>query len=353
MIFNKNSAGADELRTLTGSYYNSNEFDKISVKVELATEELVRLIGKAIYNRAEAHYLSDNYLLETEPSNEGAPGSEPVEEGSGGTGLPTVPYTLLNKLVQHIQLPIAFVATMWHYQGNDVSHEDTGRKIKIDKVNEAIGMQWQYDRDDATHLRNYQKAFDRLIRFLNDNAETLTEWKNSEAKKNSQSLFINTTEQFNSLFAIDDSPVFFLRLVPIMREVERKFIKPILGDKFAELKEMIKLGTEITEDDQELIEYVCDPIPLITMSIAVKRFSLTVIPDGVVQNFLSERQTRAASLPATLDMVNEISKSLLKDGLTVLNELKKYYSALITDETDEDISDMLPKQTRTDKFIAL
>ena len=52
-------------------------------------------------------------------------------------------------------------------------------------------------------------------------------------------------------------------------------------------------------------------------------------------------------------MVNEISKSLLKDGLTVLNELKKYSSALITDETDEDISGMLPKQTRTDKFIAL
>lgn len=349
MIFNRNSKGNEELRIQTGSYYKSNEFDKISVKVELAQDELISLIGKLIFAKAEAHYLSENYLV--------APPTEPIEVGSGsaGEGIPAVNYPLLDKLVSYIQLPIAFLATMWHYQGNDISHEDSGRKMKIDKTSESIAWDWQYDRDDAAALRNYQRALDRLIRFLNENAGSLPEWKDSEARKSSLNLFINTSAHFNRLFAIDDSPVFFLRLAPIMREIERKHIKPILGtEKFDELKEAIRSGDELSETDQELYDYICDPIPLLTMGMAVKRFSLTVIPEGVVQNFFSERTTTKASIPATIDLVNSVSKSLFADGLKVLDELKKYWSIKNAEEvTDETITEFLPKGKITDKFIGL
>jgi len=352
MIFNKTNNGNEELRTQTGSYYKSNEFDKISVKVMLASEDLILLIGKAIFDRAETHYLSDNYLSVTEV----LPVPDPVEDsGSAGEGLPAADYPLLDRLVQHIQLPIAFLATLWHYQGNDISHEDSGRKMKVDKTSESIAWEWQYNRDDEAALRNYRKAFDRLIRFLNANADQLTEWKNSTAKKESLSLFINTAEHFNRLFAIDDSPVFFLRLAPLMREIERKHIKPILGtEKFNELKTLIQSGAEISEQNQELIDFICDPIPLFTMSMAVKRFSLTVIPEGVVQNFFSERSTTKANIPATIDLVNTVSKSLWKDGEFVLNELKKYWSIKNADEViDETITEFLPAGKTTDKFIGL
>jgi len=350
MIFNRNNKGHEELRIQTGSYYKSNDFDKISVKVELAQDELISLIGKAIFLKAETHYLSENYLA--------APVLDPVETGSGsgsaGEGIPAVDYPLLDKLVSYIQLPIAFLATMWHHQGNDISHEDSGRKVKIDKTSESIAWDWQYDRDDAAALRNYQRALDRLIRFLNENAESLPEWKDSEARKSSLNLFINTSTHFNRLFAIDDSPVFFLRLAPIMREIERKHIKPILGtEKFDELKEVIRSGDELTDTDQELYDYVCDPIPLITMSMAVKRFSVTVLPEGVVQNFFSDRTLTKASIPATLDLVNNVSKSLMADGMKVLDELKKYWSAQNTDTTDETITEFLPAGKSSDKFIGL
>lgn len=351
MIFNRDNKGNEELRTLTGSYYKSNAFDKISVKVELASDDLINLIGKDVFELAESHYLSDNYMAD--------PVTEPAEDGSGsaGEGLPAPDYALRDKLVQYIQLPIAFLATLWHYQGNDISHEDTGRKVKLDKTSESIAWEWQYNRDDAAALRNYQKTYDRLIRFLNANAEVLPEWKNSDAKKNTLSLFINTAEHFNRLFAIDDSPVFFLRIAPLMREVERKHIKPILGtEKFNELKTLIQSGDEISEPNQELIDFICDPIPLLTMSMAVKRFSLTVIPEGVVQNFFSERSTTKANIPATLQLVNDVSKSLLKDGMIVLDELKKFWTILQSDEDediDETITEFLPGGLSTDKFIGL
>ncbi|MBV5313821.1 MAG: hypothetical protein JZU47_11030 [Prolixibacteraceae bacterium] len=350
MIFNKNSNGSEELRVLTGSYYASNEFEKIGVKVELATEDLTTLIGLEVYQVAETHYLSDNYLSPVEPT------PEPVEGDSGslGAGIAPPDYAFRDKLVQYMQLPIAFMATMWHHQGNDLSHEDSGRKNKLDKNSESIAWEWQYNRDDAAALSNYRRAFDRLIRFMNANIDKLPEWKNSPAKKTSLSLFINTAEHFNRLFAIDDSPVFFLRLAPLMREVERKFIKPILGsERFDELKDAIKSGEELSGTDQELYDYVCDPIPLITMSMAVKRFSLTVIPEGVVQNFTSERMTQNANIPATIDLITAVSKSLYQDGIRVLNELKKFWSIENADETDETITEFLPGAKANDKFIAL
>jgi hypothetical protein len=332
MIFNKDSKGNEELRILTGSYYKNNEFDKVSVKIELASEDLINLVGNDIFLKAELHYQSVNYQVQS----------------------PTPQLAMLDKLVQHIQLPIAFLATLWHYQGNDLSHEDSGRKVKIAAESEKIAWEWQYDRDDAAALRNYRRSYDRLIRFLNANADSFPEWADSDARKSSLELFINTAGHFNRLFPIDDSPVFFLRLTPLMREVERKHIKPILGtEKFNALKAAIQSGEDLSETDQELYDYVCDPIPLLTMSMAVKRFSLTVIPEGVVQNFFSERQTREASQPATLDLVNEVSKSLRRDGVDILDELKKYWSALNADETNQDISDMLPGSLSTDKFISL
>jgi tetratricopeptide (TPR) repeat protein len=349
MIFNKNNNGSDELRTLTGSYYKSNEFDKIEVKIVLATEDLVKLTGEDIYLVAENHYKSSYY------QNPGAvqPDAETEDSGSTGTGLPPPNYLLLDQLVQHMQLPIAFLATLWHYQGNDISHEDTGRKMKIDDTSEKMAWEWMYDRDDAAAIRNYQKTFDRLIRFLEKNIDSFPAWKNSEARKNALNLFINTIEHFNRLFAIDESPLFFLRIAPIMREIERKYIKPVIGtEKFDELKELIKSGETILKDDQELIDYICDPIPLLTMSMAVKRFSISVIPEGVVQNFFSERHSRKANLPAMLDMVNSVSKSLWNDGLFVLNELKTYWNSQNADE-DGSVTDLLPKTRSTDKFISL
>lgn len=343
MIFNKNNEGSNELRILTGSYYKSNDFDKISVKVLLSSEELAALIGEAIFKRAENHYLSDNYL-QPEPVEPEEPDSSDVDENE-----PDFP--LLDQLVQHIQLPISFQATLWHYQSNDLSHEDSGRKMKIDPETEKIAWDWQYDRDDAAALRNYQKAFDRLIKFLNKYADFFPEWADSAARSQSLELFINTWEHFNRLYSIDNSPVFFLRLAPIMREVERKFIKPILGDdEFKNFKKELKDGEM---ENQELYEYICDPIPLLTMARAVRRFSLSLIPSGVVQNYFSERQTREASMPPAPQLIDAFAKSHEADGLRALNELKKFWRTIHTDESQVSIDDLLPRQTSQDKFLCL
>lgn len=332
MIFNKTNNGNEELRKLTGAYYKSNDFEKIEMKVQLASEDLCALISNEVFARAEVHYQGVNYQAEN----------------------PTPELSFLDNLVQHIQLPIAFIATFWHYQSNDISHEDTGRKMKIDADNEKMAWEWMYDRDDAAAMRMYQKAYDRLIKFLNDNASSLPEWEESDARKKSLALFISTYEHFNELFAIDNSPTFFLRLAPIMSEIERKHIKPILGtEKFTEIKAAVQSGEDLSEENQELYDFVCDPIPLLTMAKAAKRFSLSIMPEGVVQFFTSERHTAKASMAVVLEQVKFVAKDLDNDGKEVLNELKKYWSALNTDETDQSIDSLVPGGETTDKFFSL
>lgn len=337
MIFNKNSNGADELRVLTGSYWKSNDFEKISIKVELASEDVANLIGTAVMQRANSHYNSSNYLA----SDEGLTPEQKAEN------------SLNDNLVKHIQLPVAFLATMWHYQSNDVSHEDTGRKVKIDESTEKLAWEWMYNRDDAMALQQYHRTLDRLIRFLNANQDSIEEWKDSAAQKNILSLFIRTVEHFNRIFPIDNSPGFFLRISPFMREVERKYIKTIFGQtKFDQLKSDYDDGS-ISEEDLELVDYACDAIALLTMSIAVKRLSVQILPEGVVQQYFAAAPGLKSSQPATIETINNVSASLNKDGNYALNELKKAYSATIVDDSDEDITDMLPRSETTDNFIAL
>lgn len=337
MIFNKNNNGADELRVLTGSYWKSNDFEKIRVKVELASEDVANLIGDAVIRRADDHYNSANFQNDD---------PELTEEAKAAN-------SLNDRLVQHIQLPISFLSTMWHYQSNDISHEDTGRKVKIDADTEKLAWEWMYNRDDAMALQQYHRTLDRLIRFLNANQDDIPEWKEGTAIKNVLSLFIRNADHFNRIFPIDDSPGFFLRIAPFMREVERKNIKAIFGStKFRQLKEDDAKG-ELSEVDLELVDYACDSIALLTMSIAIKRLSLQLMPDGVVQQYFAAAPGLKSSQPATLEMVNSVSSSLRKDGEYALNELKKAYSASMVDETNEDISDLFPSGSANNKYFAL
>ena len=94
------------MRELTGNYYKNNDFSKVSAQIELVTEEVTAIIGQKIYKKAEKAYTEN---------------SEDKD---------------IQKLIRKIQHPIAIMATLRMYQRNDLSHEDDGRKFKIDGVNE-------------------------------------------------------------------------------------------------------------------------------------------------------------------------------------------------------------------------
>lgn len=308
MIFNKDKNGAQELRELTGNYYANNKFDKISGEIELATEELSSLIGDEAMKLAEKYY------------------TEPDKDADA-------------ELVRKVQRPVAILATLRMYRKNDLSHEDDGRKFKMATDNsEKLPWEWQLDRDDALHLEEYYRAVDILIRYLNK--KELKEWTDTALYKLSQTLIIRNGEAFDGYFPIERSERMYLMLVPFIREAQMLTVKRAYGSEWEELLK----EKEPSETDAHFA--ACKAVALLAMSMALRRLSLSAIPNGVIRKFMTENGM-GESEPASLKDVERVAGWMADDAATWVNEMK------LARDGGPVHYELLPKNDRRNKYCRL
>jgi len=426
--------------------------DSIKTDIELAEEDMIMLIGQEVYNLADAHYHSVNY-------------------NTGGD------YLLLDNLVYHIQLPVAFYAWYAFSQHTDVSHDENGRKVVLDKDRESMPWEWMIHRDDDATLNKAHKTTDRLIAFLDKNenlligtgatinligqgakasnypgffktlsgyvyeesTKTITDirawdpeteysmvddigsdliegdfyncfaeyndkyyysvkesnlnnqpdiddgsnwveldsnfkafkkyseaehevyvWKESDSQKAARSLFINNANDFDAIFPIDKSRRFFIKTIPFQKETNRKHILPVLGkDLYNELKAAIESG-DINDPDNvnyatwdKLMDLIRVPVAYLTLSLAVKRLSFIMMPNGIFQDFETNVQKGKQPVPANLK--RDIAQMLEDDGLKELVSLQKELDKITAEaagETYEPI-DMTERMDPDQKYIRL
>src|SRR5690606_36611400 len=259
-----------ELRKLTGSWYASNDFHVIEQDIELETEELAKLIGYDLIEKAQE--IADS----------------------------TTPTAEETKFLKRVQLPVALMATYRFFQSNIVSHDQSTRKVKINKDNESLPWEWMLDRDDAAHLSKAQRAIDRLIAFL-DRSE-YSEWNDSPNKKTARSLFVNNTEIFGEYYPIDNSARFYYLAVPLLREIQVVQLKPILGEDYQPLLDNFQ-EDDLSDYQKELLDYVRRAQVMATIALAVRRLNTKVLPDGIVKALKSQGQTVNATRPANVDEI--------------------------------------------------
>jgi hypothetical protein len=199
--------------------------------------------------------------------------------------------------------------------------------VRIDVENEKMAWDWMIDRDDEATLNKAHKTTDRLISYLETFRESIPEWKNSDAQKLARSLFINTAKDFDYIFPIDNSRRFFLKILPFMRESERKFLLPVLGKtRFDAMKAAIQSGS--FTDEENILQLIKVPLVYFTLSIAVKRLSINMHPSGIFQDYISDRLSMKAKAPAPAELRHEISKGLLADAQHELENLQKEISKM-------------------------
>ena len=317
MIFNKNNNGAQELRELTGNYYANNDFNKIKSDIRSASYYLTKVIGDDVYVRA----------IDAYQKNE--------ESGTGEGQIADVP-----KFIELVQRPIAIMATLQMYRKNDVSHEDSGRKVVVTSDGtDKIPWEWQLDRDDAIHMEEYYQAVEQLIDYLNKTQ--LKEWMESEQKKLADTLLIRSGREFDKYFPIQSSERMYLLMVGLIREVQMRYIRPAYGtEKWAEL-----LADRSTPEN-EVRFAACKATALLSMSLALLRMPLQLIPGGVVRSYMSENGMRE-SLPASLDDVKRLASWLEQDAKDWIVQMKD-----LRDGNTGDIS-LLPENDRHNKFCLL
>jgi hypothetical protein len=302
MIFNLNNQGAAELRRMTGNYYAGNDFSAIEMDIEDATDELIQVIGRAVYDKAENAYL----------------------KGDGNDQV---------RLVQLVQRPIALLATLHYFQRNDVSHEDSGRKVKLSSDGtDKIPWEWQLDRDDSIHLQAYYSAVERLIRWLNESKDA--DWQKSDAYRNAAGLLIRSGREFDTYFPISQSERMYILLLPFLREVQIDTVAPSYGEGFDKL-------LDATSD----VRYAASKaLALLTMSVALRRMPLQLIPYSVVQGF-NAANGMADSQPASLADTQRMAAMLEADAADWLERMRQ----LRDGASGEDIP-LLPSNSKTNKY---
>lgn len=341
MLIDKAGNGAEELQQLTSSYYANNDFDRVRTLWVLEENQMTKLVGADLMARALSHYRSYDF-------QKSSPSAEEAKN---------------DKLVQLLQIPIAYRTTLRYYQLNTVSHETSGRKVKIDRENESMAWEWMIDKDDAAQLRMAHETTDMLIDWLE--AHQIAEWMGSENRKASRELFVNSIGLFQQAYPlVDHSQSFFYTVVPFLREIQNNALKKALGTHYTPLLQRWTSGeTEsgsgsagggipsLDEDLEEfydsLLRYVQTVQPLLTMVIAVKRLSLQVMPEGVMQHFKSMVQSRSASQIPLKDVMELHIKNLNDDARELLDDIKVFIRSA---DPEAGVYTILPENKEENKF---
>ena len=270
-----------ELKSFLGFLDADIKYENIRPDLITATNDIINLIGKSTYD-----YIADKY-----PIN-GNADEENVDQN----------------LVRATQYPIFAKAYMLFAPNNDLSHTGDGRKKRIEE-HEKMAFQWMIDADNEAQEKRYYRALDDLIKLLdstkvqNETAQTIyTIWTTSNEYKATQSLFIRNTKQFDK-YAVIESPYLFFKLCPGIDECETDEILPRIGKtKFDEIKTKLKANTPITEaKDIQLLDLIRRASANYAYAWGIKRFSVALLPDSVVQKYTSDRNTTKSSAP-TLKM---------------------------------------------------
>ena len=316
---------SEELRNLTGSYYANNDFTKIASTLMGVEDEVAQVIGTDVMASLarEAEGEEATISVETQDGTMLKVANREFSIAEDGSLLMSDNYSaygiigrmedgtlhLTNaRAVTSCKQAIAYMATMRFYRLNDISHENAGRKVKIDKENEARPFEWQLARDDRAHLEEYYRALDRLMRALQDDPRF---WLTAAYKRRS-GLIVRDADSLAYLTGLDPSPWLYLRLIPYLDESQR-FVAKAYGAGFRD---------GVTADEDDLQHAAQMAVALGAIALMGRRTSLQTLPYGLMKIFESDgggnRREQAA-----LDRLDDYLKHLSREQHYWIEEMKQ------------------------------
>lgn len=321
-----------EIKSIIGALNSANDFDDIRTSLILSTQKIIDLIGDAVYDKALAHYLSNNYS---------SPTSSDYSENDSALDL-------LNNLVMHIQRPLVFYAYEKYSAYSDLETSNAGRKMVVTDERKNP-FEWMINKYDAGLIRDANTSADELIAFLDKNAASFSEWTNSDNFKLSKSLILNSAKDFNRVYPINNSGRFFIEVLPFIERIELFEIKPrLLSLKYDEVKSEI-LSMSLSDVNKQIVRLAHMAIVPKVMTEALMKFSINIFPETVISVFKNYTQTLEVNIAK--ETVNQyLIKMFNNEATYALNTLERYISSLTPVET-EQIS--MTERYINEKFIRL
>lgn len=327
MLFNKTSNGAAELKELLGFIYRSSKFENLISYIGFGEREIKKIIGHEVFLLADGHYKSDHYkLTEADPAHP--------------------EYALLDELVTKIQLPVALHAYRRYAPSNDVTHSDKGRQIFVSE-DEKPAFEWMLDKDDQNLLDLAHLAVDVLLDFLQehleddpDTSQIAATWGVSETYSALKGLFVYDVTIFENTFFINGSRRVLMAVLPSIREAQENEIRPCLTEeKYEELQELQR-DDDLADQDKVIVDKIRPALVYLSLSKAVKRLAIEVLPNGLFLNLVST-VVRGKTPASAMDRI-ELSKVLEQEGRRELKKLTEYLRKLSQEASGETYTPVDP-----------
>lgn len=293
LLFDKDGKGNEEIRELLGFIDVDIQFDKLQSKIRTATNDVIAVIGKEMYALALLEYKK----------------TEDVD----------------NDLIFVIRYPIAIQGYRKFAPHNDLSHTTKGR-LNRTEANEKAAFEWMIDKDDKALERSYYEALDDLIKYLDANVTT---WKETDAFEKSHNMFFRTADEFDDYFPINNSRLLLMKLAPGIKRCGNREIKTRIGvELWNTLKEQLKSSSE--EINTELLDKIQEACAYRSLAWAMRRLSVQLFPEGVLQSFVSDRMTINARSPALKSEPEAAAQYFDKDADFALLEIESIITKLKT-----------------------
>lgn len=304
MLFDKVQNGSEELNSLTGQWFASTPFYLIRTEIDFAAQELGSVVGSEVVEAAEKAYLG---------------GTDP-------------------DFVDAVRLPVAFRAIARYAQLSGVSHEGTGRKVKMDD-NEKMPFEWMIDRDDRAMLDRYYRALDALYRYLEKNE--VASWISSPMRALTGRCIVRDLNEFERFYPVDGSQYAWHLFVPLIVDAQENVVEPFVG---AEIWERI-LAADGSDDATalRLRSRAALLAVLIALVTAARRWSLDILPLSVARRFSPSYQGNRESRAAETKEIDWFIDKTNAQIAQVKDELKKLAGA-------SGEAELLPKNDPANKF---
>lgn len=235
-------------------------------------------------------------------------------------------------LLDKVRMALAFLI---YYKELPLMHTiitDSGlRTVTNDKIQGAYRYQYEGTRQ---HLENEGlAALERLYEYLMANADTLTDWKSSEAFTRLNKNLIKTGKEFSSYYYLFQPHRTFFALQPVMQEVEDFYIKSIMGDTFFTfLKDTVALSPE----EKSLIDLLKKAVANLTIHKSIAKLSVKVRPEGFTVMLSSADRDPANENNAGAAQLEKLFQETYKDGNVYLNKAKTMMNSLASEEVFHD-----------------
>jgi len=224
----------------------------------------------------------------------------------------------LAKLLEMVRKPLALYALWLGTDEFGVSVSSQGIQV-IETPTHKTAPQYRVQNLKENWIRRANTALDLVLKFLDKHREDYPAYICQDAD-----LFIRNTLEFNSEVDIRESRRVFVAIKPVIRSVERKYIRPALSaELFDELKQVLQSNAEMSKEQKALMDLIRPALAHLTISRALMEISIDVLDWGIFDTAGNTFANVSSKQASNKDRISIMAEANQRDGEAELKALQQ------------------------------